>query len=886
MPGTGATAIEACTAGKTVQAKWRLQLACNADAQTRTKRTVMPLSRRDFLEVGALSASGIMLSGVLHSENDRGAGQADDGSAARIASYGMPVARLVLNLNQDWHFFRPASPAPSPDSKSVKEDEMNPPADAQWEPVTLPHSVRLEPRDVSGGRNYQGVCWYKGELLAQPDWKDRVVYLKFQGAMQVADVWLNGVHQLTHYGGYIPFTIDISKEIRFDRPNTLTVRLDNSDNPEVPPGKPQSELDFCYFGGLYRSVDLEVLNPLHITDPILANTVAGGGVFVTYPSVATGESLVRVQTEVVNESDESRVCDVVQGLIGPDGKSAATESITVTVPARSRHVATQTLKVVDPRLWHPEDPQLYWLHSTVNANGKVIDDEYTHIGIRSFQFEKSRGLLINGQPFFSIGANRHQDHPYVGYALPPSAHYRDAFKLREAGFTSYRSHYPQDPSFMNACDELGILAIVSNPGWQFVGDEIFKKRVYRNARDMIRRDRNHPSVVIWEAALNESDNSSLAAELYRIVHEEFPGPGCYTAGDPIRKPVPGFDGWDITYGSHPHEGSSGPSWIREWGDQVDNWSDQQGRVRVARSWGEMPMLVQASAHLQSLDRIYQSDTRPAGADLWAGIDAFRGYHHQPFLGAPLDLFRIPKFDYFMFQSQRPSHAQTARTGSGPMIFIANYATFHSPLETVVFSNCEQVRLTQNGKLVATQGPDAGYRIPHPPFTFKVGEFSGTRSMLFANAVSPEAPWVPIGELLAEGLIDGKVVAQHLAHSPGVPKGLRLELDTCGVAPVADGGDWVRVYAHVCDSRDMTYPYGDDMVTFSAAGEGTLIGDEKIFANPVRAEAGIATALVRMTRSAGLVTVSASSPGLKDAVLQFRSAQAREEGRARKPHEGL
>jgi beta-galactosidase len=221
-----------------------------------------------------------------------------------------------------------------------------------------------------------------------------------------------------------------------------------------------------------------------------------------------------------------------------------------------------------------------------------------------------------------------------------------------------------------------------------------------------------------------------------------------------------------------------------------------------------------------------------------------------------------------------------------MIFIANYATFHSPLETVVFSNCEQVRLTQNGKLVATQGPDAGYRIPHPPFTFKVGEFSGTRSMLFANAVSPEAPWVPIGELLAEGLIDGKVVAQHLAHSPGVPKGLRLELDTCGVAPVADGGDWVRVYAHVCDSRDMTYPYGDDMVTFSAAGEGTLIGDEKIFANPVRAEAGIATALVRMTRSAGLVTVSASSPGLKDAVLQFRSAQAREEGRARKPHEGL
>jgi beta-galactosidase len=779
----------------------------------------------------------------------------------------------VVNLNQDWQFFRPQSTAPSPDSKSAGEIEVDVPAGAQWEAVTLPHSVRLEPRDVSGGCNYRGLCWYKRDLLAPPEWKGRVVYLKFQGAMQVADVWLNGVHRITHFGGYLPFTIDISKDIRFDRPNTLTVRLDNSDNPEVPPGKPQSELDFCYFGGLYRSVSLEVIDPLHITDPILADTVGGGGVFVTYPSVAAGESIVRIQTEVVNESDEIRVCDVVQLLIGPDGKSAAKESVTVAVPARSRQVAAQTMKVRDPRLWRPEDPQLYWLHSTVEVNGKAIDDAHTRVGIRSIQFDKNRGLLINGRPFFSIGANRHQDHPYVGYALPPSAHYRDAFKLREAGFTSYRSHYPQDPSFMNACDELGILAIVSNPGWQFVGDEIFKKRAYQDAREMIRRDRNHPSVVIWEAALNESDNSSLAAELYRIVHEEYPGPACYTAGDPIREPVPGFDGWDITYAGHQHEDSSRPSWIREWGDQVDNWSDQQGRVRVARSWGEMPMLVQASAHLQSLNRIYQSDNRPAGADLWAGIDAFRGYHHQPFLGAPLDAFRIPKFDYFMFQSQRPPQAQPARTGSGPMVFIANYATFYSPLEVIVFSNCEQVRLTQNGKPVATQVPDAGYRVPHPPFTFKVGNFSDTRSMLFANAVSPAAPWVPIGELLAEGLIGGKVVAEHLVRSPGVPHCLQLRLDTCGLDPVADGADWVRVYASICDAREMTYPYGDDMVTFSVSGKATLIGDERIFANPVRAEAGIATVLVRMTRTAGLVTVSASSPGLKDAVLEFRSMPA-------------
>ena len=829
----------------------------------------MPLSRRDFLEVSALSASSLLLTELPTWMNAEGAVIPQGNRPISGGQRGVPEARLVLSMNQDWQFFRPPAasvqaPQPAPGNPDA------PPENAKWEPATLPHTVRLEPLDVSGGRNYQGVCWYQRSFSAQPDWKGRIVYLKFQGAMQVADVWLNGVHQTTHYGGYIPFTIDISKDIRLDQSNTLLVRLNNSDNPEVPPGKPQNQLDFCYFGGLYRSVDLEVLDPLHITDPILADTVAGGGIFVTFPAVAAQESTVQVQTDVANESDQRRMCTIVQELIDSDGNIAATNSASVAVPARTSHAATQTMKVRNARLWHPDNPQLYWLHTTVSENGRVGDDQYTRIGVRSIRFEKERGLLINGQPFFSIGANRHQDHPYVGYALPPSAHYRDAFKLRDAGFTSYRSHYPQDPSFMDACDELGILAIVSNPGWQFLGDDLFRKRAYQDAREMIRRDRNSPSVVLWEAALNESTNSPLAAGFYKIVHEEFPGPGVYSAGDPIRGPVPDFNGWDVGYVPYQHLNPDKPSWIREWGDQVDNWSDQQGRVRVARVWGEAPLLVQALAHMYSMDRIHRPETKPAGADLWAGIDAFRGYHHQPFLGAPIDLFRLPKFDYFMFQSQRPPDRQPARAGSGPMIFIANYATFHSPLEVTVFSNCEQVRLTQNGQVVATQKPDSGFHIPHPPFTFKVGDFSAARSMLFGNTAAPGALSTPIGSLLAEGLIGGKVVATHLVHSPGEPKSIQLSVDTCGVDPVADGADWVRVVAHICDARGMTYPYADDVITFSVSGEGALIGDATIFANPIRAEAGIATALVRTTRVAGAISVRASSPGLQEAKVQFES----------------
>ena len=145
--------------------------------------------------------------------------------------------------------------------------------------VNLPHTVRLEPLNASGGRNYQGLCWYRKHFSADNAWRGRKIYLKFEGTMHTANVWINGVALPTHYGGYLPFTLDISQFVRYGADNVLTVRLNNANDAEVPPGKPQNQLDFVYFGGLYRNVHLEVLSPLHITDPILSNTPAGGGHF-------------------------------------------------------------------------------------------------------------------------------------------------------------------------------------------------------------------------------------------------------------------------------------------------------------------------------------------------------------------------------------------------------------------------------------------------------------------------------------------------------------------------------------------------------------------------------------------------------------------------------
>lgn len=773
--------------------------------------------------------------------------------------------RLTVSLNQDW-FFRRLDGTEAGEVPSWNGDGA--PADGQsWELVNLPHSVRLEPLNASGGRNFQGVCWYCRKLDLPGEWKGKTIYLHFEGAMQVAEAWLNDQKLAKNYCGYLPFVIDLTPAIDFDSGlNILAVRLDNRDDPRVPPGKPQRELDFTYFGGLHRNVKLQVMDRLHIVDPILGDKVGGGGVLVTYPKVASQSATVRIRTNVQNEVSRPKRCSVVQELMDPSGQIIARATDATPLAAGADGIFSQTLQVSRPRLWHPHHPHLYTLRTTVLGDDQPADELVTRIGIRHIRFDRRDGLFINGEKFVSIGANRHQDHPYVGYAMPDSAQYRDVKKLREAGFSSFRSHYPQAPAFMDACDELGMLAIVSNPGWQFVGDNIFQARAVHNARLMVRRDRNRPSVILWEGALNESDNKVLAPALQRAVHEEYPGDQCFTAGDHEA----GFNGtaamgWDVEY---LYNDASKPCWIREWGDHVDNWTDQQSRSRVPRGWGETPMLIQARSHAARMDEILsgryanapgRNVKRLCGACLWAGIDCQRGYHHQPFYGGVLDLFRLPKFNHYFFQSQRPSGVHVPGLDDGPMIFIANFATFLSPTMVTVFSNCQEVRLLLDGREIGRKRPDPQFAIAHPPFTFEVECFALEQSTMYMTGVAKvEKP--PL-ELLAQGLIDGEVAATHVVHPPGVATKLMLHPDFCGRPLTADGSDWLRVYTSVCDARSTVCPFADDLIEFSVEGDGKLIGNSQIGANPVRAEAGIATALVQAGNRTGKLIVKATAFGL-------------------------
>ena len=765
---------------------------------------------------------------------------------SEVAPAASPRRRIVLPIRHDWRFLL----------GDVRGRGHELWTEAQrWQAVNLPHSARLEPLNSSGGRNYQGVCWYCRNLPAPGEWRDRLVQLHFDGAMHAAEVWINGRKAGENFCGYLPFIVDATPLLRFGgAENIVAIRLDNSDDPRIPPGKPLRELDFTYFAGLSRHASVHVVDRLRITEALEIDRTGGGGVLVTYPKVTQAEAIVHARIHVRNDRAGAASCTLQSELIDPSGATVATTSAPAHIEAGEEFVFDQKMELPRPALWHPDHPNLYQLRTTLSDASGPIDERIERIGIRHIRFDPEGGLLINHEPFFSIGANRHQDHPFVGYGLPDSAHFRDARKLRDGGFTSFRSHYPQAPAFMDACDELGILAIVSNPGWQFVGDELFRRRALANARNMVRRDRNRPSVILWEAALNESDNGALGVALQRAVHEEYPGDQCFTAGDREA----GWPTWDVEY---LHNDGGMPYWIREWGDHVDNWSDQQSRSRVPRRWGETAMLTQAHSHLARMDELYRQRPRLCGACLWAGIDYQRGYHRDPFFGGVLDLFRLPKFSYYLFQSQRP-------TSADPMVFIASFATFFSPRNVTVFSNCDEVRLFLDGKEISRRKPDAGHALPHPPFTFEVAAFAAERSTMYMTGVAAVEP--PAGVLRAEGLIDGKVAATHIVRPPGVASQIRLEADVCGRELLADGSDWIRIHAHICDRRGTVNPFCDDSIEFSAAGAGRLIGDGTIGANPARAEAGVATALVQSTAGAGKIVVTARSPGLAEGRIEIQS----------------
>jgi len=435
--------------------------------------------------------------------------------------------RKKLSFNTGWKFYRGNVPEDAPKNSSYD--------DSSWQDVSIPHNPPKNPPNPDPLRpdwpnySYEGVGWYRKHYNIDSSKQVNKIFIEFEAANTVTDIWINSTHLTTHYGGYLPFTVDITDYANFSpTENVIAVKVDNTDNPDVPIGNS----GWFNWGGIYRDTWLHITDKLHVTDAVYANIVAGGGVFVTYPSVTASEAQVQVKTHIKNEYASARNCTVKTYIVNANNMVVAQMTDAQSVSAGDNYTFTQLTEVTDPCLWHPNHPYLYTVYSEVYDGNSSVDTYQTRIGIRWINFTYDNGFEINGERLMFMGANRMQDYPYIGYAMANSGQRRDAIKLREARFQYVRtSHYPQDPAFMDACDELGILVMDAIPGCQYIGSTTFKNHSYQNMRDLIRRDRNHPCIIAWELSLNETGfDSTYARKAVDIGHAEYPGNQCFVSG--------------------------------------------------------------------------------------------------------------------------------------------------------------------------------------------------------------------------------------------------------------------------------------------------------------------------------------------------------------------
>lgn len=687
--------------------------------------------------------------------------------------------------------------------------------------------------------------------------------------MGKSKVFVNGKLLTEHFGGYLPVIVDVTDVLDWNGDNVIAVWADNSDDPSYPPGKAQDVLDYTYFGGIYRDCWLIAHNNVFITDPNYENEVAGGGLFVAFGKVSDALAEVQLKIHVRNATKNPFSGRVEYMLLQPDGTEVARLSDKIQVKAGRATTVSDRMPVKQPMLWTPSTPTLYnLLVRVLDKEGNVIDGYRRRIGIRSIEFKGKDGFFLNGRPYGKplIGANRHQDFAVVGNAVANSIHWRDAKKLKDVGMEIIRNaHCPQDPAFMDACDELGLFVIVNTPGWQFWNDAPeFAQRVYSDIRNVVRRDRNHPSVWLWEPILNETWYPADFAKNPRdIVDAEYPYPYCYSGSDSEAR---GHENFPV-YFAHPANMQDASKEIdptktyftREWGDNVDDWSSHNSPSRVARNWGEQPMRVQAQHYacpyypVTSYDVLYKQSPQHVGGCLWHSFDHQRGYHPDPFYGGLMDVFRQPKYSYYMFMAQRPAVKNDRNAGSGPMVYIAHEMTPFSGKDVTVYSNCDEVRLTFNkgGKTYTYKKDKNRPGMPSPVITFPdVYDFMVDKA--FSRTQKQDDVY-----LLAEGLIDGKVVATHKVVPARRPEKILLWMDNEGTDLKADGSDFVTVVAAVADKNGNIKRLNNYNICFSIEGEGRLLGGPGVLANPVPVKWGTAPVLVQSTLKPGKIRITAS-----------------------------
>ena len=401
-----------------------------------------------------------------------------------IVGWAQAQQRVVYTINDGWKFTK----------GSPFEAQLTGCDDSSWETVNIPHTWNDKDADDETPGFYRGPVWYRKQLFIDKSQEGRRAVIYFEGANQEVRFYLNGQFVGEHKGGYTRFCFDITPHLCYGQENLFAIYVNNVYNPNIPP----LSADFTFFGGIYRDVYLQFMNPVHIA----TNDYASSGVYIRTPEVNNSAASVEITTLLTNDMPQATEIRVENIICDADGKEVKKTQAEVKLAAgETKADISKKIKIDSPRLWDIDDPYRYMVYTRIldKRKGTLLDEVVNPLGLRWFKFDSEKGFFLNGKGRKLIGTARHQDYFQKGNALRDELHVQDVLLLKEMGGNYLRvSHYPQDPVIMEMCDKLGIVTSVEIPVVNAVTEtEEFLHNSVEMAKEMVRQDFNRPSVMIW-----------------------------------------------------------------------------------------------------------------------------------------------------------------------------------------------------------------------------------------------------------------------------------------------------------------------------------------------------------------------------------------------------
>jgi beta-galactosidase len=717
--------------------------------------------------------------------------------------------------------------------------------DAHFAPVTLPHTVASLSWDDWNYRDWEHVWVYRKHFDGAAVSDGSRALLAFDGALTNATVVLNGTTVGSHIGGYLPWTTELTGHLK-KGDNVLAVIVDARWLDVPPDAKPAgpATIDYLQPGGIYRDVTLHVVPETYLAD-----------VFVRPENVLSDGRTVRIGA-------------TIDAAVIPDGQTVTVTAAlldgtdqlaTATTTYRIRKTGTHAVRLTIGGIggvdyWSPEHPKLYTVETTLTYPGNEHTIR-TPIGFREAVFRED-GFYLNGGRYKIFGLNRHQMFPYLGMAGPARVQKRDAEILKnELNCNMVRcSHYPQSPHFLDACDELGIMVFEEPPGWGFVGDAAFQRLVLANVRDMVVRDRNRPSVVVWGTRLDETKNYPSLYARAREIARQYDGSRQTAGAMAFRSLTTGWAEDVYSYDDYRQIGGN-PELYPPLPRVPYLITESVGALNPTYRWLDPPAVLahQAYAHALVHDQA-GSSPRYAGLLAWAGFDYYsapggdKGARTKEWktLRTPgvMDTFRVPKPGAAIYQAQV---SPAKRPVIVPAFFYDAAAAPSVPGPDSMFAtNCDRLEIYADGTHLTTAYPDTRRfgHLAYPPAFADLTLDDDTRP-----------------ELRVDGYV-GSALSITLRMSADASRD-QLLLTADDTSITGDGSDATRITFRATDAYGNQRRKAAGDVTLSLTGPGTLIGSNPF---PFGSYGGVGGAFVRsIPGKTGRVTVTARHATLDSAV---------------------